>query len=107
MTPKELATQLNGREYGDEITKEEEKLARENNLVVVFGYSDDIAEFRGIISDEVGAYDGNSIKISKMGIMIPPDDDERYVLEKLLHFGIKRGIVGFIKQIFPTKHSTL
>lgn len=49
---------LNGREYGDEITREEEAMAKAHGLVVVFGYSDDNMEFCGAITDEVGCYDG-------------------------------------------------
>lgn len=55
MTSEELASRLNGRGYGDEITKDEERMAKEAGLVVVFGYSDDGIEFRGAISDEDGA----------------------------------------------------
>lgn len=47
MKKEDLAILLNGREYRDEITSDEEKLAKENNLVVVFGASDDLTEFRG------------------------------------------------------------
>jgi hypothetical protein len=57
---KELAARLNGREYGNEITKEEEAEAKQNNLVVCFGYSDDITEFRGAIDEECGAGDDAS-----------------------------------------------
>lgn len=39
MTPQEFAALLNGREYGEEITREEEALAKAHGLVVVFGYS--------------------------------------------------------------------
>ena len=46
---------------GNELTHDEEELARENNLVVVFGYSDDCAEFRGAIDDEVDCYDGGRV----------------------------------------------
>lgn len=81
MTPKQLAAQLNGREYGKEITKEEEKLARENNLVVVFGYSDDLCELRGAITDEVGCYDGGEFLINKNGVLDINDEDSK-VLEK-------------------------
>ena len=45
MTLKEFAKMLDGREYLHEITKEEEALAKELGFVVVFGYSDDNAEF--------------------------------------------------------------
>jgi len=61
ITKEELATTLNGREYGDEITKGEEILAKQSGLVVMFGYSDDNVELRGAIDDEIGAYDGTII----------------------------------------------
>ena len=46
---------------GNELTRDEEELARENNLVVVFGYSDDCAEFRGAYVDEVDCFDGGRV----------------------------------------------
>ena len=61
MTLKEFASLLDGREYLCEITPEEEKLAKELGFVVVFGYSDDNAELRGAIDDEIGCYDGGEL----------------------------------------------
>ena len=55
MNPEELAAVLDGRQYRNEITKEEEELAKKHRLVVVFGASDDLVEFRGFIRDECGA----------------------------------------------------
>jgi hypothetical protein len=60
VTKEELAGRLDGREYRAEITDHEEKLAKEAGLVVLFGASDDLAEFVGAIEDEEGAYDGGS-----------------------------------------------
>jgi len=54
MTPKELAAKLDGRQYRNEITNEEAEAAEEAGLVVVFGASDDLCEFRGAIDDEAG-----------------------------------------------------
>lgn len=62
MTLKEFAALLDGRTYLHEITEEEEALARELGYVVVFGYSDDNAELRGAIDDEIGCYDGGVIE---------------------------------------------
>ena len=62
MTLKEFAKMLDGREYLHEITKEEEVLAKELGFVVVFGYSDDNAELRGAIDDEIGCYDGGVLE---------------------------------------------
>lgn len=62
MTLKEFAALLDGRTYLHEITEEEEALARELGYVVVFGYSDDNAELRGAVDDEIGCYDGGVIE---------------------------------------------
>lgn len=62
MKLKEFAQMLDGREYRHEITKEEESLAKELGFVVVFGYSDDNAELRGAIDDEIGCFDGGVLE---------------------------------------------
>jgi hypothetical protein len=74
MTKEDLASLLNGREYGEEITKLEEAQAKNNGLVVVFGYSDDNMEFRGAINDEVSCYGGGSAFISD-GDLLPNDHE--------------------------------
>lgn len=61
MTIYEFAERLNGREYGNELTRIEEAEAKARGFVVVFGYSDDNAEFRGAIDDEVGCFDGGRV----------------------------------------------
>lgn len=83
MTKEELAQRLDGREYREEMTGEEEKLAKESNLLVLFGASDDLVELRGAIYDEVGAYDGTMIYIGKHGkLLLPIDEDDTEILEK-------------------------
>lgn len=62
MTLKEFAKMLDGREYRHEITKEEEAMAKELGFVVVFGYSDDNAELRGAIDDEIDCFDGGKLE---------------------------------------------
>lgn len=61
MSAAELAARLHGRQYRNEITKDEERLAKDAGLVVLFGASDDLAEFRGAIHDEAGCYDGGDL----------------------------------------------
>ena len=68
MTKEQLAEKLNGREYGDEITAAEESQAKADGLVVIFGASDDLCEFRGAIHDEMGCYKGGGLKIHAAGI---------------------------------------
>lgn len=50
-----LAGLLTGREYGKEMVKEEEQQAKAAGLIVIFGASDDLMEFRGFVDDERGA----------------------------------------------------
>jgi len=76
MTKEELAQKLNGREYRSEITREEAKEAKSNNLVVVFGASDDLIEFRGAIDDETDAYEGVTVSIDKNGLLENQCDNE-------------------------------
>ena len=63
MTKEELAARLHGRSIGKEITPEEEQLAKDAGLVVVFGYSDDNVELRGVIHDEAGCYNGGEVEL--------------------------------------------
>ena len=72
MTAKELAEMLSGREYGMEITKNEERQAADAGLVVAYGYSDDSVELRGAIDAEVGAYDGTTLYVNKDGLVEEP-----------------------------------
>lgn len=75
MTKEELAEELNGIEY-DDLSGGNSRWqeARQNNLVIVFGYSDDNAEFRGAIFDEVGCYEGGDICFTKSGKF--PDEEQ-------------------------------
>ena len=88
MKSQEFASMLNNREYGEEITKEEEKLAKENNLLVVFGASDDLIEFRGAFDDETYYYNPKEILFDKNGVLPTwedinsEDDAEKYFVRK-------------------------
>lgn len=62
-----LAKKLNNRKYREELTAEEEQWAETNGLVVVFGASDDLMEFRGAIDDEVDCFDGGTFAFTKDG----------------------------------------
>ena len=49
------------------MTNEQEQAAKQNNLLVLFGASDDLLEMRGAIRDEVGAYDGGEYALALDG----------------------------------------
>lgn len=76
----EFAELINGCEYRNELTKDQEQLAKESGLVVVFGASDDLMEFRGALDDEFGCFDGGEIRFTKEGKEI--DEDDMEVLKK-------------------------
>lgn len=67
MTKSELASMLNGREYGEETTPEIERLAKENGLVIVYAYSDDNTEFNGAFDEEIPCWNGAKICFNKDG----------------------------------------
>lgn len=62
MSKSQLAARLSGGQCGNEITREEEQMAKDNNLVIIFGASDDLCEMRGAIDDEFDCYDGGDIE---------------------------------------------
>lgn len=80
MNAKELAAKLNGREYWREITNEEVRQAKEAGLVVVFGASDDLIEFRGAIRDEGDCYDGGTVLFDAKGVL--PSSAQEYFERK-------------------------
>jgi len=77
MNAREFANIINGREYGSEITKQEEAAAKESGIVVVFGYSDDNVELRGAIDDEIYAYGDTKIYLTKDGVLKNECGDNR------------------------------
>lgn len=76
MTPKEAVALLDGREYTKEITRDEERAFKDADLVVVFGASDDLVEFRGAWNDEYGCYGGDTIPVFAGGLVINNCEDD-------------------------------
>lgn len=70
----EAAAQMNGNSYGEEGTKEFFKELKENNLVAVFGYSDDAMELRGAIHDETYGNSDGYVYLNQNGLWNAPDD---------------------------------
>jgi hypothetical protein len=82
----ELAEKLNGCEYGNEVSKKLEAQARRNGLVIVFGASDDLVEFRGAIFDEQPAFDREKMFVDCDGVVGCPHcdaDDCIYVIKRM------------------------
>lgn len=73
MDMKELATLLDGCEYG-EIPVSLVEREREAGLVILYGESDDLAELRGAVEGEIGCYKGGELLIGKKGFVVPRSD---------------------------------
>jgi len=76
MTPQQAADQLNGNEYNKEGSKELFKAMAAAGLVAIWGASDDLAEIRGAVDDEVGAQDETQIYFTKEGLPQNDCDEE-------------------------------
>lgn len=76
MNAQELAAKINGREYRDETTSADEQAAKDNGLVIVFGASDDLMEFRGAVNDEIGAWEGATAYFTNAGLLNNECDNE-------------------------------
>lgn len=91
MTKEEMAAKLTGRQYGREITEQEEAQAKGSELIVIYGYSDDGVELRGSINEELGAYNGTTFRIAE-GKLIPEiEEDDKEILEK-------HGVLGLVRK---------
>ena len=65
MNLKEVAERLDGNYYTKEMQNIDEAKLKELGIVVVFGASDDLMEFRGAIYDEAGCYGGGVVQLSE------------------------------------------
>lgn len=94
MNTKELAALLDGREIMEEITTEE-AAAKADGLVVVFGASDDLMEFRGAIHDEVGCYGGGTAYLTNTGLLQNDCDND-----ECPHFAKIKAMAATIKAVW-------
>lgn len=77
MELKEFAKLLDGRSIGEETTKEIVQIAKDNDIVIIYGHSDDIALVEGSINDEVGSlYNGGEIAFHKGDLFQKECDDD-------------------------------
>lgn len=65
MTKEDFAKMINGREQDELLSADDCLTASENNLVVVFAYSDDLLELEGAMIDELGCFNGGTFYFEK------------------------------------------
>lgn len=67
---KKVAEALKGCAYGfEDADPSILSYAEENNIVIVYGYSDDCAELCGAVREEIPCYDGGSFWINRHGLI--------------------------------------
>lgn len=76
MTKDELAGLLNGCTYRNEIGPATARRAKAAGLVVVFGASDDLMEFRGAIDEEISCYGGTTVSLTSSGLLPSCDNED-------------------------------
>lgn len=65
---KNFAKKLNGKTYQyPQFTKDELQYAKKNGIVILYGASDDLVEMDGVVCDEGGCFDGNTLFITPEG----------------------------------------
>lgn len=75
MDLKEFAKLLNGVEYPFNVQKETQKIAKLNGFVIVYGASDDLMEFDGVVYDEISAYNGGIAFFDENGLIVNECED--------------------------------
>lgn len=84
MELKQFSKMLNGKEYGyPQFTKEEIQIAKDNGFVIVYGASDDLMEFDGVIYDEGGCFGGGEVWFNKNGVVDTPSSTADRCIEAL------------------------
>lgn len=70
MTKEKLAAMLDGKQYREAPNSKVIQLAKDNNLLIVYGASDDLCEFSGAIDDEFDCFDGGEIECEDLTSII-------------------------------------
>lgn len=74
----DIAKMLNGRPYRDEVTNEIKELAKQDNIVIIYGASDDLMELDGALYDEFGCYDGGTAYLNYDGLFEDCEENCKY-----------------------------
>lgn len=92
---KVLAERLNGKEYRRfHLSEDDLRFAENNNLIVLYGYSDDCVEMEGVFTDEINYYEKeHRFTIDADGI-VPEWDEDYEEQEAIDHIDRLRSPIG-------------
>lgn len=83
---KQAADMMNGRQYRDETDEEIVEFLKENRLVAIYGASDDIVMFEGMINDEWYPGGNGEVYLTKGGPIEDPATYDRFGKEYTTFF---------------------
>lgn len=98
VTKEDLADLLQFTEYGDMVPEKIKTIAEENGMVIVYGYSDDLIEFDGAISDEAYVSDNTVVRFDKSGVIPEWDSIDKE---------IEQEVRDYFKRVDETQTSTI
>lgn len=92
---KEWAQKLNGREYAEEVSREEKKQAAANGVIIIYGASDNILVFNGVIDEKISAIEGCEIKLTPDVSIFDPEKNKetfKYNSDQIKRFPVIKAI---------------
>lgn len=95
----ELADQLDCSEYGFNLSALQQQFAKERGLVVVYGASDDLMEFRGAFRDEGYVIDGGTVLVDAEGLL-PANSDDLDTDEEIARYHYRKGLAKSIEALW-------
>lgn len=103
MIAKDVAMQLAGLQCPVELPKALIAQARQAGLVIAYGASDDLMEFRGAINDELECYNGRTVFVDAMGLLQDFDSIDRHDKEALRDYFKRENTVVAINVMYGDK----
>lgn len=103
-TIEDLAKLLDGNEYRDELQNEYGinvyDLCKQKGWVIAYGASDDLLEIEGVISDELGAWDGCIAQFYKKGSYYPEyeEEDTYHKAKEDMFYSIEESVLKHTKE---------
>lgn len=95
----ELADKLDMSGYPFRPDQEITDFAKANGLVIVYGASDDLMEFRGAIRDEVSVINGGTALVDAEGVL-PENSDDLDTDEEIARYHYRKGLAKSIEALW-------
>lgn len=106
MTAQELAERLVGMTSDNDPPAILIEAAKQSGLIIVYGGSDDLMEFRGAIHDEYGVNDGGEVTVTPLGVLEDFDEIDSDDKDKLREYFKREAVGGQVIEALWAQEST-